>query len=38
MPTKYLNESTVHLQRMTGADRNGWWYYNWCWTIRRFFK
>lgn len=23
MPTKYLNESTVHLQRMTGADRNG---------------
>ena len=23
MPTKYLNESTVHLQRMTGDDSNG---------------
>jgi hypothetical protein len=22
-PTRYLNESTVHLQRMTGADDNG---------------
>ena len=22
-PTRYINESTVHLQRMNGADRNG---------------
>ena len=23
MPTRYINESTVHLQRMTGDDTNG---------------